>query len=163
MKKLFNAFMKRAIHDDEMERAQELAKGFPDDIALPQAMGFQAGYNAAIAELESEKSATENYDDIGYLVDKFNDQPLVSLTVTNISKFFDKACKIYHAKKCAECGNKWIRVKDSLPEYNISVICVHGRASRFIGVFDERGCFDMFGLMRDPTHWQSLPEPPHAL
>ena len=52
MKKLFNAFMERAIHDDEMEKAQELAKGFPVDIALPQAMGFLAGYNAALAELE---------------------------------------------------------------------------------------------------------------
>lgn len=63
-------------------------------------------------------------------------------------------------KQCAERGNKWISVKDRLPEYNTYVLCAHGKATPFIGVFDSRGCFDMLNLLRDPTHWQPLPEAP---
>lgn len=105
MKELFKAFMERAIHDDEMEKAQELAKDFPVEIALPQAMGFQAGYNAALEEILAD-------EEIGFLIDKFNELPLVSITTTNIAKYFNKACLIYHAKKCAECLDSCARARE---------------------------------------------------
>jgi len=100
MKKLFNAFMERAIHDDEMEKAQELAKGFPDDIALPQAMGFQAGYNAALAELENPGEEAEAA--WKKLLDHFsaNNWRLNEDVCLDIFQSFAAS---YHAKKCAEC------------------------------------------------------------
>lgn len=100
MKELFKLFMERAIHDEEMEKAQELAKGFPVDIALPQAMGFLAGYNAALAELEKPGEALEAVEK--WADEYYGHSVLVGDIHRSLAVAFTAFAASYHAKKCAE-------------------------------------------------------------
>ena len=58
--------------------------------------------------------------------------------------------------------DKWISVKDKLPEPWVDVLCHHYNDDIFIGYLSEiNGWIDPNGEKDiEVTHWQPLPEPP---
>ena len=55
--------------------------------------------------------------------------------------------------------DKWISVKDELPENEVSVLVfIEGQIE--IDAYDKDGWIDHYYDVRQITHWQTLPAPP---
>lgn len=62
--------------------------------------------------------------------------------------------------RCAELEAGWISVEERLPEELRHVLCINARGTPFVAVFINKFFNDEYRLLRDPTHWMPLPEPP---
>lgn len=58
--------------------------------------------------------------------------------------------------------DKWISVKERMPEKLVQVLIYGNRGHYAFGCVDSSGEFDDYGLWEGEhvTHWQTVPEPP---
>jgi len=121
----------------------------------------------AIAALEAENHIPDSgkmvevekesdHECIAIIIEEFNDQPLVDLTLTNISRFFNKACNVYHAKKCAEC-NLVAHNCYTCAEWDSTLkTCARSNVMATTYPTAEKSCGSEYGY----PNWQPLPEAP---
>lgn len=62
------------------------------------------------------------------------------------------------------CADRWLSVKDKLPDSPKTVLVAFGRADhkavQTAAYYPDYGTWSMHGQCIAPTHWMQLPEPP---
>lgn len=56
--------------------------------------------------------------------------------------------------------SEWIKVSNKKPTDSKPVLCSNAHGSLFIGFYLDSDWYDEDDLLRDPSHWMPLPEPP---